>query len=586
MKTRLAGVLFLASLPGVVLGGLEAHRAYVSAAQIERRDVAQFAEQTANRIEEVISGARILTESLAQAPMVRIGSASCNAVLANAAAQSSRFEVISRLDRSGRVICSSDASSVGNVTQYPEWFERVLASNRPTIAPARMRAATNQQILPLAAPILDRDRTTGVVVLGLRAVWLISQAARDVSDDQVSVVLFDSAGIPFAVAARGLSQDDAVAAARDALSGEQRAFASVESATASIAGEGLRIVVVKPTQSTAIGFRAALVAAAPLIAVALAMAAVWIALHWWVIRWIDGLVESAQSVAAGRYAPVDVSGAPRELRVLGEAFDRAVTQAEARASELQQQLAANLALTREVHHRVKNNLQVLTSALSRQLRRTEEPTARYALSEARARLLPISLAYRYTSQPEDVTRVDLGAYLTELARQIHDTLDGLARGVELRIVSVTVHVSIETATALGTIVGECLTSAYLSSIGMSSAPMIMKLARGADGFVTLDCGVERINPSHDGARFDEPLVRQLARQVGAELTAHTGPRITLTWKATQEDEPAVPAPPADAAPPAAAAPPAPSGAPPSLAQPEPQLSTQFVAHTPGRPTQL
>ena len=73
---------------------------------------------------------------------------------------------------------------------------------------------------------------------------------------------------------------------------------------------------------------------------------------------------------------------------------------------------------------------------------------------------------------------------------------------------------IETATALGMIVGECLTTAYLSTIGMSSAPMSMKLARGADGAATLECGVDRINPSHDAARFDEPLVRACVDERG------------------------------------------------------------------------
>jgi two-component sensor histidine kinase len=523
LKSRLAGVLLLASLPGVVLGGLEARRAYVSAAQAEREDVTRMARQTANRVEEVVSGALILVESLSQAPMVRIGSASCNAVLASAATQSSRFEAISRLDRGGRVLCSSDAGAVGASLRGAPWFDEAISRNRPIIAPAWIGGRAREQIIPLSAPILDRDRTTGIVVLGLRAVWLITQAAEDLAGENASIVVFDGAGAPFAVSAHGLSQTDAIAAAQRAIAGAASPFGSVQAGVAAIAGGGLKVVVVAPTESTAIGFRAALITAAPLIAVALAMAAVWIALNWWVMRWIDSLVKSARSASEGAYEPADLANAPSELRVLGAAFDDAV-------GELARQLAKNLALTRELHHRVKNNLQVVTSALARQFRRTQEPTARYALAEARARLLPIALAFRYGAEPEEITRVDLGVYLTELARQIHATLDGAARGVDLRIECMPLIVSNDAATAVGMAVAECLTSAYLSSTGMSSAAMSVRLARNEEGAVLIDSGVERVNPSHDAAKLDEPLIRQLAHQIGAEVTIELGPRIRLLWR--------------------------------------------------------
>jgi two-component sensor histidine kinase len=530
LKARLASVLLLASLPGVVLGMLEAHRAYSVASSAARQEVTQTAEQVANRSEEVMSGALILAQSLAQDAPVRIGSTSCNAILASAAGQSNRFAAISRVDRNGQILCSSASGAIGASLRDAPWFRPAMRINGPSIAPAWRASPSDEPVVPLSAPILYRDQTTGLVVVTLRGVWLITQAAQDLGSDTTSVVMFDSAGAPFAISARGADQQTILAAARRALARRTSPLDALQGGVATISGGGMRVVTVAPTSAGAIGLRAALIIAAPLVAVSFSIIAVWIALQWWAVRWIDRLVTSARSVLHDRYQPVDLVSAPMELRLLGAAVHDAVTKAGRRAIELSVELGRNNALTRELHHRVKNNIQVIMSGLSRQLRRTEDPTVRLALSEARARLLPIALAYRFAAKPEDVTQVDLAGYLGELARQIHDVLDGNSRGVELSVDCESIVAPIDNATTLGMLVCECLTTGYLSSSGMSSTHARVQLRR-LEQQAELECGLQSANLPAGEAKFDEPLVSQLARQLEAEVTLAPGPFIRLRWPA-------------------------------------------------------
>src|SRR5262249_11947678 len=157
---------------------------------------------------------------------------------------------------------------------------------------------------------------------------------------------------------------------------------------------------------------------------------------------------------AGRYAPAKMQNAPSEIADLANAFDTAVTDVRSRQQDLTVALGANKSLTRELHHRVKNNLQGLSSLISRQQPRAPEPAIRHPLSGAGARMAPVALVYRFINPPEELTGVDLAPYLTELARQLHIALAGETRGVKLDIAVPPTTCSADDTTNIGLIVAE------------------------------------------------------------------------------------------------------------------------------------
>jgi two-component sensor histidine kinase len=85
---------------------------------------------------------------------------------------------------------------------------------------------------------------------------------------------------------------------------------------------------------------------------------------------------------------------------------------------LRDNLAQKDALMREIHHRVKNNLQVISSLLNMQQRSLSDPAARAAMSDTRQRITALALIYRALYQGPDLKRVDLRPFLEELTAQL------------------------------------------------------------------------------------------------------------------------------------------------------------------------
>jgi len=75
-------------------------------------------------------------------------------------------------------------------------------------------------------------------------------------------------------------------------------------------------------------------------------------------------------------------------------------------------------LIREIHHRVKNNLQIVMSLLSIQANQVKDQVAREALMQAQTRINALALVHRILNELEDQSTLDLKQLLEELSRQI------------------------------------------------------------------------------------------------------------------------------------------------------------------------
>jgi two-component sensor histidine kinase len=156
--------------------------------------------------------------------------------------------------------------------------------------------------------------------------------------------------------------------------------------------------------------------ALPLLAFALALIAVLIATERSIGRWIAYLQRIASIYARGRFTvrPVRASGAPPEIRDLAETLDSMAAAIAARDAALTEHLAQKDQLLLEIHHRVKNNLQVISSLLNIQQRALVDPAARAAIADTRQRIAALALIYRTLYQGPDLRRVDLREFLEEL----------------------------------------------------------------------------------------------------------------------------------------------------------------------------
>jgi two-component sensor histidine kinase len=117
-------------------------------------------------------------------------------------------------------------------------------------------------------------------------------------------------------------------------------------------------------------------------------------------------------------------------------------------------------LLREIHHRVKNNLQVISSLLEMQSAGIDDAQARSAINEGQNRVRSIALIHNKLYQTEDMTTLEFSSFANDLYRQIVEVYKGLGQAVQTDIQIAETYLDIDTAVPLGLIVNELITNAF------------------------------------------------------------------------------------------------------------------------------
>ncbi len=226
----------------------------------------------------------------------------------------------------------------------------------------------------------------------------------------------------------------------------------------------------------------------------------------------------------------DAQGQP--LLSLGTVQD--VTEAHLASEALQRQealLRASLqekeTLLREVHHRVKNNLQLVSSLLSMQAAASPDPALARAMNEARTRLQAMGLLHEHLYRDGASSTVDLAEYLPELARYVargYQAAD--AEGMQWTVERL--QVSLECAVPLGLVVTELLTNActHGQTAGRPGHARLEVARRGDDLQVVVSDDGPGLPPGLDwrqGRSLGLKLVQVLMRQLGGAHHIESGP---------------------------------------------------------------
>jgi two-component sensor histidine kinase len=176
-------------------------------------------------------------------------------------------------------------------------------------------------------------------------------------------------------------------------------------------------------------------------------------------------------------------------------------------------------LLREVEHRVRNDLQGITSVLSLEQRKVASPEAREGLQRAAERVQVLSRVYGRLTRRESRATVDVRPFLEDLAADLRQVrIDGQPVSLEVRIEDATV--TLDSAAALGLIANELVTNAVKHAFP-DERPGRIELAFRRDGdaylLVVADDGVGPTREGGGTGGLGHRLVRDLARQLGGEL---------------------------------------------------------------------
>ncbi|KQO96164.1 PAS domain-containing protein [Methylorubrum extorquens] len=178
-------------------------------------------------------------------------------------------------------------------------------------------------------------------------------------------------------------------------------------------------------------------------------------------------------------------------------------------------LDANALLLREIGHRARNDLQMISAMLTLQSGNSADPAVRAALGEAIGRIDALSTLYRQSAPPEESAGLDLG----DLVREIAETLVEASgrRDIALALDLAPLRVRPEAAGPLALIVNEVVSNAVRHAFPSRAGRLTVRIARdGAD--VTVAVEDDGIGPSATGdGSFEATLIDVLSRQVGGTI---------------------------------------------------------------------
>ncbi|MGH7529642.1 MAG: sensor histidine kinase [Gemmatimonadales bacterium] len=219
----------------------------------------------------------------------------------------------------------------------------------------------------------------------------------------------------------------------------------------------------------------------------------------------------------------DARGMPVMLQ--GVAFD--ITEAKRAEEGVRAALREKELLLKEIHHRVKNNLQITSSLLRLQLDRVADGDARLVLRESQDRIHSMALVHELLYRSPDLSRVNFGEYLETLLRHLFRS-----HGVDVRRISYHVDVpagdvGLDVAMPCALIVNELVANSLKHAFpGDRGGTIAVALHERPDGYElrVRDTGVGMSAAPDPGTAetLGLQLVRTLTEQLGGRLERHIG----------------------------------------------------------------
>ena len=198
---------------------------------------------------------------------------------------------------------------------------------------------------------------------------------------------------------------------------------------------------------------------------------------------------------------------------------RKLNQNKLKVEEQSQQLTI---LMKELHHRVKNNLAIVSSLLSMQSNRLEDKNAAKAVREGQMRVQAMSLIHQRLYKTDDVSTVNIKEYFTELAESLMQAYGHTPDGFELNIEVENPALDVDLAIPLGLIVNELITNSFKYAYEGIKYPSLTIYFRN-DKDITLKI-------QDNGIGIDENLVDQKSNSFGQKLIKGLSKQLKGTYK--------------------------------------------------------
>ena len=200
--------------------------------------------------------------------------------------------------------------------------------------------------------------------------------------------------------------------------------------------------------------------------------------------------------------------------------------------QLDKRNAENELLLKEIHHRVKNNLEIVSGLLALQAAQIDHPSAQAVMQAAQNRVLSMGIIHQKLYQKGNLAGIEMKDYFHNLSESILDTFNAAGK-ISITLPMPPLNLDIDTAVPIGLITNELLTNAikYAFPSNQSGKIIISLIATGInDGLIfrVSDNGIGKPEKQNTkGTGFGTELVNLLVKQLEGTLTANSGNGTTI-----------------------------------------------------------
>jgi two-component sensor histidine kinase len=201
-------------------------------------------------------------------------------------------------------------------------------------------------------------------------------------------------------------------------------------------------------------------------------------------------------------------------------------------------------LLKEIHHRVKNNLQIIMSLLDSQSAYIDDNTALAAINDSQRRVQAISLIHQKLYQSENTASIDMRQYIDELVSYLRDSFGEGNRRIAFKQDIEPVKLDVAKAIPLGLIINEGIVNAIkyafpnrqqgIVSISLKKVEADQLVLTIADNGTGLPAGIEVTKQESLGFSLMQGLTKQLGGNINIE--SNKGLHISIHFSALNNHE--------------------------------------------------
>ncbi|TMV94238.1 histidine kinase [Thioclava sp. BHET1] len=486
-------------------------------------------------IQHAQDAARLLSSTVQ--PVIDDNTA-CSALMGKVAQTFPNFSLVAYIPDSGQMTCSNRDTPFD--FRGSDIFKQISQAKQMTFFVNRAAPISDTSVLGVANPVYNaQGKHIGVISISMPHTELsLAKDGPKLNDDRPLVIMtFDKEGA-ILTSSDGLSNTQAHLPTDRSL----KLLAGAGAVTFSgKSNKGIKrvysVVELVPDQLYALGSWPAQAASSlgpfadisPILFPALMWAAsllvAYFAMQKLVIGHIRKLVFAISNFATGSriVGKLNLSRAPTEIRDLAEAYDKMTETILHDEAELEDIVHHKEVLLREVHHRVKNNLQLIASIINMQMRKARTPEAKGLMKSLQERVISLATIHRGLYQTSGLTDIRAQELLPDIVRQITRLATGPERriGVDCQIDDI--HLTPDQAVPLSLLLTEAMTNAMKYASNRNGTPQLDISLRKLEGMRarlrvsnTVDPDAEP-SSSVDGSGLGSQLVNAFVQQLSGQL---------------------------------------------------------------------